>query len=86
MHAGGRFGEPSLPMGEEMHFRVSGLSRREPGSGVRVRVQDLNFARHPNLYLNTRARDLRAETWDLRMGVLAAANIPVSGLPLSEVL
>jgi hypothetical protein len=75
-------------MGEEMHFRVSGLSRREPGSGlhVRVQVQDLNLTRHPHLYLNTRARDLRAETWDLRMGVLAAGNIPVSGLPLSEVL
>ena len=88
MHAGGRFGEPSLPMGEEMHFRVSGLSRREPGSGVQVRVQvqDLNLTRHPHLYLNTRARDLRAETWDLRMCMMAAANIPVSGLPLSEVL
>jgi len=39
---------------------------REPGSGVRVRVQvqDLNSARHPHLYLNARTRDLRAETWD----------------------
>ena len=50
-------------------FQVSGLSHREPGSGVRVRVQvqDLNFARQPHLYLNTRTRDLRAETWDLKM-------------------
>ena len=34
-------------MAEEMHFKVSGLGRREPGSGVRVRVQvqDLNFTR-----------------------------------------
>ena len=38
------------------NFQVSGLGRREPGSGVRVRVQvqELNFARHPHLYLITR--------------------------------
>ena len=41
--------------------RVSG-----DGSQVRVQVQDLNFTRHLHLYLNTRARDLRAETCDLR--------------------
>jgi hypothetical protein len=41
----------------ETKIQVSGLSRREPGSGVlvRVQVQDLNFARHPYLYLITRA-------------------------------
>ena len=46
------------------HFRVSGLGRREPGSGVQVRVQvqDLNFPLHPHLYLITRTRDLRAGT------------------------
>ena len=38
-------------------------------SGLRVREQarDLNFTWHPNLDLNTRARDLRAETWYLKM-------------------
>jgi hypothetical protein len=30
---------------------------------VRVQVRDLNFTRDPHLDLNTRARDLRAETW-----------------------
>ena len=52
------------------YFQVSGLGRREPGSGiqVRVQVQDLNFI--PHLYLNTRTRDLRAETWDPRMSFL----------------
>ena len=50
-------------------FQVSGLGRREPGSGVQVRVQvqDLNFIPHPHLYLITRTRDLRAETWDLKL-------------------
>ena len=69
---------------EAKPFQVSGLGDREPGSGVRVRVQvqDLNFARGLNLYLNTRARDLRAETWDLKMRMMAAGKIPVSGLPL----
>ena len=45
-------------------FQVSGLGRREPGSGVQVRVQvqDLNFILHPHLYLITRTRDLKAET------------------------
>jgi len=43
---------------------LPGLGRREPGSGVQVRVQvqDLNFPLHPHLYLITRTRDLRAET------------------------
>ena len=45
-------------------FQVSGLGRREPGSGVQVQVQVLNFTLHPHLYLITRTRDLRAETWD----------------------
>ena len=47
-------------------FQVSGLSPRVPGSGVQVRVQvqDLNFTPYPHLYLITRTRDLRAETWD----------------------
>ncbi len=60
---------PSLPETEEIHFQVSGLGHREPGSGlqVRVQVQDLNFYRDPHLYRNTRARDLRAETWDLQI-------------------
>jgi len=42
---------------EGKHLQVSGLSRREPGSGVlvRVQVQDLNFAPHPYLYLIIRA-------------------------------
>ena len=31
---------------------------------VRVQVQVLNFTLHPYLYLITRTRDLRAETWD----------------------
>ena len=35
-----------------------------------------------DLYLNTRTRDLRAETWDLKI-VSAPANHPVSGFPLS---
>ena len=68
--------------GERARGHVGTVTRghegsREPGSGVRVRVQvqDLNFARHPHLHLNTRARDLRAETWDLKY-------FPVSGLPL----
>jgi hypothetical protein len=70
-------------VGGGIYFQVSGLGRREPGSGlqVRVQVQDLNFARHPHLCLNTRARDLRAETRDLGMGVISAGNFPVSGLP-----
>ncbi len=38
----------------------------------------------PYLYLNldTRTRDLMAETWDLKL-FLPPANYPVSGLPLS---
>ncbi len=48
---------------------------------ARVQVQVLNFARHPHLYLKTRARDLRAETWDLKMCIMSAGNLPVSGLP-----
>ena len=38
------------------YFQVTGLSRREPGSGVQVRVQvqDLNSTRHSYLYLITR--------------------------------
>ncbi len=53
-------------LGGSGYFRVSGLGRREPGSGVQVRVQvqDLNFAPYPHLYLITRTRDLRAETCD----------------------
>ncbi len=39
-------------------FRVSGLGRREPGSGVQVQVQvqvrDLNVSPYPHLYLITR--------------------------------
>ena len=44
------------PVAEGIHFQVSGLSRREPGSGVQVRVQvqDLNFTPYPHLYLITR--------------------------------
>ena len=43
------------------NFQVSGLGRREPGSGVRVRVQvqELNFARHP--HLRPEGRDLGPE-------------------------
>jgi hypothetical protein len=61
------------------HFQVSGLSRREPGSGIRVRVQVqvLNFAPYPYLYLITRTRDLRAETWDPKMS-LGRADHPWS--------
>ncbi len=38
------------------NFQVSGLGRREPGSGVQVRVQVrvLNFILYPHLYLITR--------------------------------
>jgi hypothetical protein len=55
-------------IGWGIHFQVSGLGSRVPGSGlqVRVQVQDLNFTRDPHLYLNTRTRDPRAETWDLK--------------------
>ena len=56
---------------------------REPGSGVRVRVQvrDLNFARLPHLHLNTRARYLRAETWDPKMALtFAPLHRPQAGL------
>jgi hypothetical protein len=44
------------PAAEGIHFRVSGLSRREPGSGVQVRVQvqDLNVAPYPHLTLIAR--------------------------------
>ncbi len=54
---------------EEKTFQVSGLGRREPGSGVQVLVQDqdLNFTPYPHLYLITRTRDLRAETWDPKL-------------------
>ena len=43
-------------VGVGQSFQVSGLSRREPGSGVQVRVQvqDLNFTPYPHLYLITR--------------------------------
>ncbi len=43
------------PAAEGIHFRVSGLGRREPGSGVQVRVQvqDLKFVPYPHLYLMT---------------------------------
>ena len=61
-------------------FLVSGLGRREPGSGVQVRVQvqDLNFTPHPNLYLITRTRDLRAETWDLKVPLTFALTASVA--------
>ena len=74
-------------------FQVSGLGRREPGSGVQVRVQvqDLNFAPHPHLYLITRTRDLRAETWDLKLFLgradhpwSAAVELGCSTLPKAE--
>jgi hypothetical protein len=53
-------------VGKHSEFQVSGLGRREPGAGTQVRVQaqDLSFAPYPHLYLITRTRDLRAETWD----------------------
>ena len=74
--------EPELGLGLG-NFQVSGLGRRGPGSGVRVRVQvrDLNFDRHPHLYLNTRTRDLRAETWDPKMALtFAPLHRPQAGL------
>ena len=50
------------------HLRVSGLGRREPGSGVQVRVQvqGLNFTPVPapvpdNPYQSPEGRDLRPE-------------------------
>ena len=49
--------------------------------GSVVRSQVLNFLRHLHLYLKPRARDLRAETWDLKMCFMSAGNLPVSGLP-----
>ena len=65
--------------GSGIHFQVSGLGSREPGSGVQVRVQvqDLNISPYPHLYLMTRTRDLRAETWDLKMS-LGRADHPWS--------
>jgi hypothetical protein len=76
-------GWSALPEAGGFIFQVSDLGGREPGTGVRVRVQvrDLNLPGTWDLYLNTRARDLRAETWDLKMGVMSAGNFPVSGLP-----
>ncbi len=52
-----------------IHFQVSGLGSQVPGTGpqVRVQVQDLNFTPYQYLYLITRTRDQRAETWDLGM-------------------
>ena len=58
--------------------RRSGARFRSSGSGT---GSGSKFARDPHLYLKTRTRDLRAETWDLRMCMMAAGNIPVSGLP-----
>ncbi len=62
---------------EGTHLQISGLSRREPGSGlqVRVQVQVLIFTRHLYLYLKTRARDLRAETWDLKIPLTFAPTV-----------
>jgi hypothetical protein len=58
-------GGPGFRLTGEKKIRVSGLSNRDPGTGyqVRVRVRVLNLY----LVLNTRTRDLTAETWDLRM-------------------
>ena len=68
------------------HFQVSGLSRREPGSGIRVRVQVqvLNFAPYPYLYLITRTRDLRAETWDPKMSPTFALRTARGAVPTSS--
>jgi hypothetical protein len=54
-----------FPLSAKAHLRVSGLGDRLSGTGllVRVRVRALNLY----LVLNTRTRDLTAETWDLRM-------------------
>ena len=64
-------------------FQVSGLSRREPGSGVQVQVQvqDLSFAPYPHLYLYliTRTRDLRAETWDPKVPLPGQLSLWASG-------
>ena len=69
-------GSNEKPGGSEARLTREHRAQRETGDrkvgwgyifGSRVQVQDLNFTRHPHLYRNTRARDLRAETWDLRM-------------------
>jgi hypothetical protein len=62
-----------------LNFQVTGLGRREPGSGVQVRVQVrvLNFTPHPHLTLITRTRDLMAETWDPKL-FLGRADHPWS--------
>jgi hypothetical protein len=76
----GRFGEPSLPMTAEMHLRVSGLSRREPGSGVQV--QDRNFPipgpapDHP--CLKPEGRDLGPENTSRTRKNMAGANLPLT--------
>jgi hypothetical protein len=55
------------PVGRKGHIFRSRVSADGSQVQVRVRVQDLNFTRHLHLYLKTRARDLRAETWDLKI-------------------
>jgi len=65
-------GSAKVRDGIQRTFRVSGLGRRAPGSGVQVRVQvqDLNFAPAPapapdNPYLRPEGRDLRPESVSL---------------------
>ena len=75
-----------IGVGKHSEFQVSGLSRREPGAGtqVRVQVQDPSFARYPHLYLITRTRDLRAETWDPKMRSTFAPFLPRPLIPLGR--
>ena len=65
-------GSAKVRDGIQRTFRVSGIGRRVPGSGVQVRVQvqDLNFAPAPapapdNPYLRPEGRDLRPESVSL---------------------
>ena len=55
----------------EQSYKLSGLGSRPSGIRcklrVRAQVRDLNFTWDLHLYLNTRTRDRRAETWDLKM-------------------
>jgi hypothetical protein len=64
---GGSIGEPDDWLGTYI-FRSQVSADRASGTGyqVRVRVRGLNLY----IVLNTRTRDLTAETWDLRMVLL----------------
>jgi len=73
--------------GIQRTFRVTGLGRREPGSGVQVRVQvrDLNFTPLPapvpdGPHLRPEGRDLGPETVSCRLSQHAVLTLPVKCL------